>query len=92
MGGKESSHPPTHLYIYPCIHKQLVTKWCDALGVANRGIGPVVFYKGFTREFLKGNVGSSADLLRDARESVEQIGRGKKVGLGVYICMCKCMR
>lgn len=38
-----------------------------------------MFYKGFTREFLKGNVGSSADLLRDAREAVEQIGRGKKV-------------
>lgn len=61
--------------------KQLVTKWCDAMGVANRGIGPVVFYKGFTREFLKGNVGTSADLLRDARESVEEIGRGKKVGV-----------
>jgi hypothetical protein len=30
-----------------------VTKWCDTVGVANRGVGPVVFYKGFTREFLK---------------------------------------
>jgi hypothetical protein len=35
---------------------QLVTKWCDAKGIANRGLGPVIFYKGFTREFLKGNV------------------------------------
>ena len=63
---------------------QLVTKWCDSVGVANRGIGPVVFYKGFTREFLRGSVGSSKDLLRDIRESVEEIGRGKKV------CLCVC--
>lgn len=59
--------------------RQLVTKWCDEMGVANRGIGPVVFYKGFTREFLKGSLGSSADLLRDIRTSVEEIGRGRKV-------------
>lgn len=62
-----------------------MTKWCDALGVANRGVGPVVFYKGFTREFLKGNVGTSADLLHEAREAVREIGRGKKVGVG---CCC----
>ena len=75
---RRSFHPPTHpptlltdlAYIKPatqCEAPQLVTKWCDAMGVANRGLGPVVFYKGFTREFLKGNMGSSADLLRDAR-------------------------
>ncbi len=64
--------------------QQLVTKWCDAVGVANRGVGPVVFYKGFTREFLRGTVGTSADLLRDARESVEAIGRGKKVSW--FVC------
>lgn len=56
-----------------------MTKWSDAMGVANRGIGPVVFYKGFTREFLKGAMGTSQDLLKDIRESVEEIGKGKKV-------------
>lgn len=46
-----------------------------------------MFYKGFTREFLKGNVGSSADLLRDAREAVAAIARGKKVRVWMYVCV-----
>lgn len=35
-------------YIKPatqCEKPQLVTEWCEANGVACRGIGPVVFYK-----------------------------------------------
>lgn len=71
-------------YIKPatqCEAPQLVTAWCDSVGIANRGIGPVVFYKGFTREFLKGNAGTSADLLREACEGVRSVGTGKKIVL-----------
>lgn len=50
---------------------QLVTKWCDAKGIANRGLGPVIFYKGFTREFLKGNVSPAP---RDSQGHVDVSG------------------
>ncbi|CAM9480697.1 unnamed protein product [Ectocarpus fasciculatus] len=69
-------------YIKPatqCEKPQLVTDWCEANGVACRGIGPVVFYKGFTREFLKGGAGTSEDLLQEIRDAVEEISSGKKV-------------
>ena len=56
-----------------------MTKYCTIKGVENRGIGPVVFYKGFTREFLKGNMGTSQDLLADIKASVDDISKGKKV-------------
>ncbi|CBJ49215.1 conserved unknown protein [Ectocarpus siliculosus] len=69
-------------YIKPatqCEKPQLVTDWCEANGVACRGIGPVVFYKGFTRQFLKGGAGTSEELLQEIRDAVEEISSGKKV-------------
>ncbi|CAN0471918.1 unnamed protein product, partial [Ectocarpus sp. 12 AP-2014] len=69
-------------YIKPatqCEKPQLVTDWCEANGVACRGIGPVVFYKGFTREFLKGGAGTSEELLQEIKDAVEEISSGKKV-------------
>ncbi|CAM9943513.1 unnamed protein product [Scytosiphon promiscuus] len=69
-------------YIKPatqCEKPQLVTEWCEAKGVACRGIGPVVFYKGFTREFLKGGAGTSEDLLQEIRDAVEELSFGRKV-------------
>ncbi|CAB1103079.1 unnamed protein product [Ectocarpus sp. CCAP 1310/34] len=69
-------------YIKPatqCEKLQPVTDWCEANGVACRGIGPVVFYKGFTREFLKGGAGTSEELLQEIRDAVEEISSGKKV-------------
>eukprot|EP00624_Nannochloropsis_granulata_P003127 evm.model.NODE_25915_length_48178_cov_38.282433.4 len=76
---------PSHLaYIKPatqCEAPQLVTAWCDSMGISNRGVGPVVFYKGFTREFLKGNLGTSKDLVREACAGVHAIGKDKKIVL-----------
>eukprot|EP00903_Cladosiphon_okamuranus_P009960 g9448.t1 len=69
-------------YIKPatqCEKPQLVTEWCEANGVACRGIGPVVFYKGFTREFLKGGAGTSEDLLQEIRDAVGELSPGKQV-------------
>ncbi|CAM9927277.1 unnamed protein product [Ectocarpus sp. 4 AP-2014] len=69
-------------YIKPatqCEKPQLVTDWCEANDVACRGIGPVVFYKGFTREFLKGGAGTSEELLQEIRDAVQEISSRKKV-------------
>ncbi|CAM9243051.1 unnamed protein product [Ectocarpus sp. 13 AM-2016] len=77
-------------YIKPatqCEKPQLVTDWCEANGVACRGIGPVVFYKlwgcfdplPLMREFLKGGAGTSEELLQEIKDAVEEISSGKKV-------------
>jgi len=77
-------HPSQLAYIKPatqCEAPQLVTAWCDSVGISNRGVGPVVFYKGFTREFLKGNLGTSTDLVHEACAGVHAIGKDKKIVL-----------
>ncbi|GMF19075.1 unnamed protein product [Phytophthora lilii] len=69
-------------YIKPatqCEKPQLVTKFCRQQGITCCEVGPILFYKGFTREFLKGETDTSAQLLEKARKKVEEIGRGKKV-------------
>lgn len=73
--------PPSALaYIKPvtqCEAEQPVTVFCDRVGIANRGIGPVVFYKGFTRAYLAGETGPAEALLEEAKTAVEDISRGK---------------
>lgn len=69
-------------YIKPatqCEQPQLVAKFCRARGVACTDIGPIVFYAGFTREFLLQRTESADALLAQAREAVAAVGRGKKV-------------
>mmetsp|Transcript_31409 Transcript_31409/g.58490 ORF Transcript_31409/g.58490 Transcript_31409/m.58490 type:complete len:464 (-) Transcript_31409:417-1808(-) len=76
--------PEDLAYIKPitqCEAEQPVVKYCNEKGIANRGIGPVVFYKGFTRAFLEGNTDSSEQLLASVVQSVEEIERGKKLVL-----------
>ncbi|CAM9170090.1 unnamed protein product [Chrysoparadoxa australica] len=76
-------YKPSELaYIKPatqCELPQLVTAWCVAKGISCVGIGPIVFYRGFTREFLKGNAGTSIDLLNAASDAVAKLSMGKKV-------------
>lgn len=67
-------------YIKPvtqCEAEQPVTMFCDRVGITNRGIGPVVFYKGFTRAYLAGETGPAESLLEEAKAAVEDISRGK---------------
>jgi hypothetical protein len=45
------------------------------------GIGPVVFYPGFTRSFLEGEQGTSQSLIASAVEAVQRLSMGKKVVL-----------
>jgi dethiobiotin synthetase len=69
-------------YIKPatqCEQPQLIAKFCRHYGIKCCDIGPIVFYSGFTREFLKGNTETSDELLHKARAKVEEIGRGKKI-------------
>ncbi|KAG2774426.1 hypothetical protein JG687_00008322 [Phytophthora cactorum] len=69
-------------YIKPatqCEKPQLVTKFCRQQGITCCEVGPILFYKGFTREFLKGETDTSAQLLEKAKQKVEEVGRGKKV-------------
>ena len=69
-------------YIKPatqCEGTQLITRYCDAKGIENVGIGPVVFFSGFTRSFLAGEQGTSAELLDRCRAAVDGLKRGKTV-------------
>lgn len=74
--------PQDVAYIKPvtqCEAPQLVAKFCQQQRIACCDIGPIVFYSGFTREFLKGNTEPSETLLAMAKAKVDEIGRGKKV-------------
>ena len=55
-----------------------INRFCNRLGIENCSIGPVVFYKGFTRAFLDGAADSTAVLLQKASDAVEEIALGKK--------------
>lgn len=69
-------------YIKPatqCEKPQLISKFCKSNGISCVDIGPIVFYSGFTREYLKGNTETAVELLEKARISVDQVGCGKKV-------------
>jgi len=69
-------------YIKPatqCEAPQLVQAYCDKMGIACIPVGPIVYYKGFTRAFLAGETESSEELLALARDAVNDIAKGKKV-------------
>ena len=77
--------PSSLAYIKPatqCEAPQLVQKYCDSFGIACVPVGPLVYYKGFTRAFLAGETGQTTeDLLQECGEAVDKIARGKKVVL-----------
>ena len=72
--------PSKLAYIKPvtqCEAEQLITQYCQQVGIDCRAIGPVVFYSGFTRSFLRGETESLEDLRGHVLESVSSISRGK---------------
>jgi hypothetical protein len=76
--------PQDLAYIKPvtqCEAEQSVIKFCEEQGIACCGIGPVVFYKGFTRAYLEGTTETSAELLVNVQRAVETISEGKKLVL-----------
>ena len=78
---KRGVHPSALAYIKPvtqCEAEQPITQFCNRVGIANRGIGPIVFYKGFTRAFLHGETSSADILLNEAENAVAEISQGKQ--------------
>jgi len=68
-------------YIKPvtqCEAEQDVVRYCNAMGISCQGLGPVVFYKGFTRAFLSGETDSSEQLIQQAVAAVQSLQRKHK--------------
>ncbi|GFH47578.1 hypothetical protein CTEN210_04053 [Chaetoceros tenuissimus] len=81
---KKGYDPRKLAYIKPatqCEETQLVKKYCEAKGIEAVDVGPVVYYKGFTRAFLNGETESSTELLEKVKNSVDTLSRGKQVVL-----------
>jgi hypothetical protein len=76
--------PADLAYIKPatqCEQTQLVEEFCKHRGItACVPVGPIVYYKGFTRAFLRGETGETSErLLEKARDSVDEVASNKKV-------------
>jgi hypothetical protein len=74
--------PDQLAYIKPatqCEATQPVANFCEHHGIACTPIGPLVFYKGFTREFLDGNTESSKDVLAQVSKAVDELAKGRQV-------------
>jgi dethiobiotin synthetase len=76
--------PETLAYIKPATQSespQLIQRYCEQQGIHCQPIGPLVYYRGFTRAFLAGNTGTTAELLEQCGAAVDRISRGKRVVL-----------
>ena len=74
--------PASLAYIKPATQSeapQPVQLYCEKVGIECVPIGPIVYYKGFTRAFLAGETETSAQLLANATEAVDELARGKRV-------------
>lgn len=68
-------------YIKPvtqCEAEQPIIKYCGEKGIECVGIGPVVFFKGFTRAFLAGETPSGDELVSAAVSGVMSIKKRRK--------------
>jgi hypothetical protein len=73
--------PALLAYIKPvtqCEAEQPVSVYCEAAGIAHVGVGPVVFYKGFTRAYLKGETEPAPVLVASAARAVHALAVGKR--------------
>lgn len=69
-------------YIKPATQNekpQLMQHYCDRLGIECVSIGPIVYYRGFTRAFLAGETESSEELLAKVEDAVDKLAQGKRV-------------
>lgn len=85
----DSGFQPNELaYIKPatqCVSSTLTARFCQSAGIAYEHIGPVVFYRGFTRDVLDqhGNDPGESELSYPAKcaQAVERISQGKRLTL-----------
>lgn len=76
--------PSELAYIKPatqCVSTTLTAKFCESAGIDYVHVGPVVFYRNFTREFLDGKHGTSAELVASCAKAVDAISEGKRLVL-----------
>lgn len=71
-------------YIKPATQSestQLIERYCQKNSIDCVPIGPLVYYRGFTRAFLSGETEDTATLLDKCAAAVDRLARGKKVVL-----------
>ena len=77
--------PESLAYIKPATQSestQLIQLYCEQQGIdACVPVGPLVYYRGFTRAFLAGETESTQQLLAGCGRAVDRVARGKKVVL-----------
>jgi hypothetical protein len=70
-------HPPCRLaYIKPATQSestQLIQLFCEYHGIPCIPVGPLVYYRGFTRAYLAGQTESSEQLLERCRDAVDRL-------------------
>jgi len=74
--------PSSLAYIKPatqCEAPQLIQAYCEKAGIPCVPVGPVVYFKGFTRAFLAGETESSSQLLASGGTAVDELARGKRL-------------
>jgi dethiobiotin synthetase len=71
-------------YIKPATQSestQLIEVYCKSVGITCVPIGPLVYYRGFTRAFLAGETATTEQLLTDCGHAVDEAAQGKRVVL-----------
>jgi hypothetical protein len=71
-------------YIKPATQSestQLIEVYCKSVGIKCVPIGPLVYYRGFTRAFLAGETATTEHLLTDCGLAVDEVALGKRVVL-----------
>jgi AAA domain len=85
LGSLLEQYDPSRLaYIKPATQSespQLIEAFCRHHGITCVPIGPLVYYRGFTRAFLAGETGSSDELLLSCVRAVDRVARGKDIVL-----------
>lgn len=74
--------PDRLAYIKPATQNespQLIQRYCEELGIDCVPIGPIVYYRGFTRAYLAGQTMTSAEMLLNVEHAVDTLSRDKDV-------------
>lgn len=74
--------PDEIAYIKPitqCEEETEVTRFCQSMGIECIPIGPVVFYRGFTRAFLRGETDSTVAYLAQIRSLIDGLMSTKRL-------------
>ncbi|MCX7096418.1 MAG: AAA family ATPase [Methylococcales bacterium] len=65
--------------ITQCTDKQAVSLFCSQHNIPSQEAPPLIFSKGYSKNFIDGKTPSSAELLANVRNSILNLGQDKKV-------------